>query len=126
MIRSMCATSLPSPTSDSPMKKSVAMWNHSLLEELTKSYRCLAVRVSRRRRRGTPNAGVYHHARLGQQPAPQIPVGRLLAVDLHIEPAALDRFHLLGRQHERPADRPARTLGDCEVEHHGSADAPGP
>src|SRR4029077_21238055 len=26
MIRSMCATSLPSPTSDSPRKKSAAMW----------------------------------------------------------------------------------------------------
>jgi hypothetical protein len=26
MIRSMCATSLPSPTKDSPMKKSTAMW----------------------------------------------------------------------------------------------------
>ena len=26
MIRSMCATSLPSPTSDSPMKKSAAIW----------------------------------------------------------------------------------------------------
>src|SRR5918996_4184798 len=33
MIRSTCATSLPSPTSDSPRKKSAAMFDHSLLEE---------------------------------------------------------------------------------------------
>src|SRR5206468_13012358 len=33
MIKSMCATSLPSPTRDSPRKKSVAMFDPSLLEE---------------------------------------------------------------------------------------------
>src|SRR6187401_1116186 len=32
MIKSMCATSLPSPTSDSPRKKSAAMSTHSCLE----------------------------------------------------------------------------------------------
>src|SRR4029077_20149286 len=33
IIRSMCATSLPSPTSDSPRKKSAAMWGDPFVEK---------------------------------------------------------------------------------------------
>src|SRR5216117_484154 len=60
MIRSMCAISLPSPTSDSPMKKSVAIWNTPFLEEDRKA--------SLRR---APSRAVYHLRRRaggGEQP----------------------------------------------------------
>src|SRR5204863_1482702 len=50
MIRSTCAISLPSPTSDSPMKKSVAMWNAPFLEEDRKATPT-----------GAPSRAVYHH-----------------------------------------------------------------
>src|SRR5215217_6337143 len=48
MTRSMCATSLPSPTSDSPRKKSAAMWDNSFQKKTAElRLRSLAVRVSR-------------------------------------------------------------------------------
>src|SRR5262249_57447182 len=49
MTRSMCATSLPSPTSDSPRKKSAAMWGDPFVEEKVSKWRGL-----------NSGPGVYH------------------------------------------------------------------
>src|SRR5262245_42847689 len=58
-----------------------------------------------------------------QEPAPQVSVGRLFAVQLHVEPALLEVGHLRGLQIDRSTDRPARTGRRLEIEDDGTAHA---
>src|SRR5665213_1653640 len=66
MIRSICATSLPSPTSDSPRKKSAAMSRNPFRKK----------DVSGKRPAGTPSAGVYHDLEPNAPQADCLPLRR--------------------------------------------------
>src|SRR6476659_1512169 len=61
-----------------------------------------------------------------QEPAPEIAVRRLLAVDLQVDATELDGLDEFGCQRKGAGEGAARGFGDGQVEDHRPADAPRP
>src|SRR2546421_584032 len=58
-----------------------------------------------------------------KNPTPQIAVGRLLGMNLHIQPAIPKILDLSRRQFERSAHRTAGSLGHAQIEDHRATKA---